>query len=134
MPFSGHPLVPLQAARGNLAQIIYTQFSLTDSTSTYDCRSFLSFALEKYSYLIDMVIETRKTRFVCISDTHNSTFKLPAGDVLVHAGDLTKQGTLGELRKTIEWIEKSNFEIKILVAGTRFAHLKSYVPLSRYTP
>ena len=64
-----------------------------------------------------MSIEMKKTRFVCISDTHNTTFKLPAGDVLVHAGDLTKQGTLAELRKTIDWIEKANFEVKLVIAG-----------------
>ncbi|KAL8827831.1 MAG: hypothetical protein Q9191_002952 [Dirinaria sp. TL-2023a] len=64
----------------------------------------------------------RKTRFVCISDTHNASpgtgaFKLPKGDVLVHAGDLTKQGTYAELRKTLDWIEKADFEVKIVVAG-----------------
>ncbi len=39
----------------------------------------------------------RRTRFVCISDTHNYTFKLPRGDVLIHAGDLTNQGTYSEV-------------------------------------
>ncbi|KAF2092081.1 Metallo-dependent phosphatase [Saccharata proteae CBS 121410] len=59
----------------------------------------------------------RRTRFVCISDTHNQTPKLPAGDVLLHAGDLTNQGSLNELRKTVEWLEKAPFEAKIVVAG-----------------
>ncbi|KAI9877210.1 MAG: hypothetical protein M1830_004515 [Pleopsidium flavum] len=64
----------------------------------------------------------RKTRFVCISDTHNASpadgaFKLPKGDVLIHAGDLTNQGSLSELRKTIDWIEQADFEAKIVVAG-----------------
>lgn len=40
----------------------------------------------------------RRTRFVCISDTHNSRFKLPPGDVLIHAGDLTNQGSYSEVR------------------------------------
>ena len=71
-----------------------------------------------------MLAGTRKTRFVCISDTHNSTFKLPAGDVLVHAGDLTKQGTFAELQKTVEWIEKSDFEVKIVVAGKASIYLQ----------
>ncbi|GIJ84317.1 hypothetical protein Asppvi_003157 [Aspergillus pseudoviridinutans] len=62
----------------------------------------------------------RKTRFVCVSDTHGYTpseagFKLPAGDVLIHAGDLTNQGSLSELRKTIEWISKADYEVKIIV-------------------
>ena len=65
----------------------------------------------------------RKTRFVCISDTHNASpedgaFKLPKGDVLVHAGDLTKQGTFIELKRTLDWIEKAEFEVKLVVAGT----------------
>lgn len=39
----------------------------------------------------------RRTRIVCISDTHNSTVKLPDGDVLIHAGDLTNQGSYSEV-------------------------------------
>lgn len=59
----------------------------------------------------------RKTRIVCISDTHNQTPKLPPGDVLIHAGDLTNQGSYSELKKTVEWIEKADFEAKIVIAG-----------------
>ncbi|GJC89275.1 calcineurin-like phosphoesterase [Colletotrichum tofieldiae] len=40
----------------------------------------------------------RRTRFVCVSDTHNTTVKLPKGDVLIHAGDLTNQGSYSEVR------------------------------------
>lgn len=65
---------------------------------------------------------SRKTRFVCVSDTHNASpangaFKLPDGDVLMHAGDLTNQGTHAEIRKTLDWIEAADFEAKIVVAG-----------------
>lgn len=64
----------------------------------------------------------RKTRFVCVSDTHGYTpseagFKLPAGDVLVHAGDLTNTGSKSELSRTIDWISQADYEIKIIVAG-----------------
>jgi predicted phosphodiesterase len=56
-----------------------------------------------------------------VSDTHNATpngsFKLPKGDVLIHAGDMTNQGTLSELKKTIKWIEEADFEAKIVIAG-----------------
>lgn len=62
-------------------------------------------------------VQLRKTRIVCISDTHNQTPKLPKGDVLIHAGDLTKQGSYPELRKTVDWLEKTDFEAKIVVAG-----------------
>ncbi|KAK3685823.1 Metallo-dependent phosphatase-like protein [Podospora appendiculata] len=60
---------------------------------------------------------TRRTRIVCISDTHNSTVKLPKGDVLVHAGDLTNQGSYSELSKSIRWLERADFEAKIVIAG-----------------
>lgn len=64
----------------------------------------------------------RKTRIVCISDTHGASpkdgaFKLPKGDVLIHAGDLTNQGTYSELKKTVDWIAEADFEVKIVVAG-----------------
>lgn len=59
----------------------------------------------------------RRTRFVCISDTHNCNVKLPKGDVLIHCGDLTNQGSFTELSKQIEWLEKADFELKIIVAG-----------------
>ncbi|KAK8199047.1 Metallo-dependent phosphatase-like protein [Phyllosticta capitalensis] len=59
----------------------------------------------------------RRTRFVLISDTHNQTPKLPAGDVLIHAGDLTNTGSHSELVKTVNWLEKAPFEVKIVVAG-----------------
>jgi predicted phosphodiesterase len=68
-----------------------------------------------------MAATMRKTRFVCVSDTHNATangtFKLPKGDVFIHAGDLTNQGSFAELQKTVKWIEEADFEAKIVVAG-----------------
>lgn len=40
---------------------------------------------------------TRRTRFVCISDTHNRNIALPKGDVLIHAGDMTNNGSYAEV-------------------------------------
>ena len=42
--------------------------------------------------------KTRKTRFVCVSDTHNRNVGLPKGDVLIHAGDMTNNGDHDEVR------------------------------------
>lgn len=71
----------------------------------------------------------RKTRFVCVSDTHNASpygaFKLPKGDVLIHAGDMTNQGSISELRKTVKWLEEADFEAKIVVAGNHDITLDS---------
>ncbi|KAI4864942.1 Metallo-dependent phosphatase [Hypoxylon rubiginosum] len=60
---------------------------------------------------------TRRTRFVCISDTHNCTVKLPKGDVLIHCGDLTNEGSFSELSKQVAWLEKADFECKLVIAG-----------------
>ena len=72
----------------------------------------------------------RKTRFICLSDTHNAcpadgAFKLPKGDVLIHAGDLTRQGTFAELKKTLDWIEQADCEIKIVIAGNKLPGSRS---------
>ncbi len=71
--------------------------------------------------MADPLPAMRRTRFVCISDTHNAApngaFKLPKGDVLLHAGDLTSQGSFAELKKTVRWLEEADFEAKIVVAG-----------------
>jgi 3',5'-cyclic AMP phosphodiesterase CpdA len=67
----------------------------------------------------------RKTRIVCVSDTHNQTPSLPKGDVLIHAGDLTNQGSLSELKKTVAWLEKADFEVKIVIAGTLLCDVKA---------
>ncbi|KAH8888803.1 Metallo-dependent phosphatase [Thozetella sp. PMI_491] len=64
-----------------------------------------------------MPTRTRRTRIVCISDTHNGSVKLPQGDVLIHAGDLTNQGSYSELSKAVQWLQKARFEVKIVVAG-----------------
>lgn len=67
--------------------------------------------------------QRKKLRVVCVSDTHNSSplngqFKVPPGDVLIHAGDMTNQGSNSELRKAVEWIGKCEHEVKIVIAGT----------------
>ncbi|KAL2074183.1 hypothetical protein VTL71DRAFT_7961 [Oculimacula yallundae] len=71
--------------------------------------------------MYDALPTARRTRFVCISDTHNASpggaFKLPKGDVLIHAGDMTNQGSYPELKKTLNWLEEADFEKKIVIAG-----------------
>lgn len=123
----------------------------------------------------ELAVRYRRTRFVCVADTHNRPVKLPKGDVLIHAGDLTNQGSYSEvchtskpsssgelpdrprhlpsfffsslrsvdpvlrgkrdkaavenstlvfqlisviqLSKAVQWLEKSDFEAKIVIAG-----------------
>lgn len=58
-------------------------------------------------------------RIVAIADTHLFTDELevPPGDVLVHAGDLCRGGTIAELREALEWLAAQPHRHKVLVAG-----------------
>ncbi|KAF8350879.1 Metallo-dependent phosphatase-like protein [Amanita rubescens] len=57
------------------------------------------------------------TRFICISDTHSSIFQIPAGDVLLHAGDLTSWGYPQQVKNTLDWLSSLEHPMKIIVAG-----------------
>lgn len=44
-------------------------------------------------------------RLILISDTHcQHDFKIPEGDILIHAGDLTFNGTVPEITKEVQWL------------------------------
>lgn len=55
---------------------------------------------------------------VCLSDTHNSKpASLPAGDILVHAGDLSQFGTFREIQAQLTWLSTQPHRHKVVVAG-----------------
>lgn len=58
-------------------------------------------------------------RLVCLSDTHgmHELAKPPAGDVLVHAGDFTRRGSLEEVEAFTTWFRAQPHPHKVLVAG-----------------
>ncbi|KAL4908229.1 Metallo-dependent phosphatase-like protein [Aspergillus multicolor] len=56
-------------------------------------------------------------RIVCISDTHNNKPDLPPGDVLIHAGDLTENGSCDELQAQLEWLSAQPYYAVIAIAG-----------------
>jgi Icc-related predicted phosphoesterase len=57
-------------------------------------------------------------RVVLVSDTHGfHDFDVPAGDVLVHAGDLTGRGRLRELEEANRWLASLPHPVKIAIAG-----------------
>ena len=68
---------------------------------------------------INMAGATSSTRLVCISDTHsNNNINLPAGDILIHAGDLTRRGSSSELKEVLSWLKSlTKFRLKILIGG-----------------
>ena len=60
-------------------------------------------------------------RFVCIGDTHNLTGgfekQIPAGDVLIHAGDFTNVGESSDVIAFNDFLEKLPHKHKIVIAG-----------------
>lgn len=58
-------------------------------------------------------------RVTALSDTHSQHdgFMIPAGDVLVHAGDVTREGRLEELKHFNEWLETLPFKHTLVVPG-----------------
>lgn len=80
-------------------------------------------------YPLNPPTQRKKLRVVCVSDTHNSSplngqFKVPPGDVLIHAGDMTNQGSYAELKKVVEWLGRCEHEVKLVIAGTVFYSLQ----------
>ena len=58
-------------------------------------------------------------KLVLISDTHNKHKQLilPAGDVLVHAGDFSSVGRHHEVEAFLKWFASRDFKYKVLIAG-----------------
>ena len=69
-------------------------------------------------------------RIVCVSDTHTQTRSLPAGDLLIHCGDLGDKGSVQEIQAQLNWLRALPHPQKIVVAGNHDTYLD---PKSRAT-
>lgn len=54
---------------------------------------------------------------VCISDTHNTKPVLPSGDLLLHAGDLSNNGSFEEIQAQLHWLSAQPHSQKVVIAG-----------------
>uniref|UniRef100_A0A0N5BLI2 Metallophos domain-containing protein n=1 Tax=Strongyloides papillosus TaxID=174720 RepID=A0A0N5BLI2_STREA len=70
---------------------------------------------------LDTPIFNDKVRFVAISDTHEKLDEvlkhIPNGDVLLHAGDFTNYGDIGEVIKFNAELGKLPHKYKVVIAG-----------------
>ena len=67
-------------------------------------------------------------RVVCISDTHDQTVNIPPGDLLIHAGDLTNDGTVADIQKQLDWLDSQPHRHKVVICGN---HDSWFDPKSR---
>ncbi len=58
-------------------------------------------------------------RVVCLSDTHSlhEAIDVPEGDLLVHAGDLTGDGSIRHARAFDQWLGRLPHRHKVVIAG-----------------
>ena len=57
-------------------------------------------------------------RLVCVADTHlYEPEEVPEGDVLIHAGDMLRRGTLDELELFVTWLHAQSHRHRLVVAG-----------------
>jgi Icc-related predicted phosphoesterase len=82
-----------------------------------DPLSFLFTYLYTYQPAINAPSHANSIKIVCVSDTHNTRPRLSSGDVLIHAGDLTINGSIRELQNQISWLNTLPHRYKIAIAG-----------------
>ncbi|KXJ95400.1 calcineurin-like phosphoesterase [Microdochium bolleyi] len=71
----------------------------------------------------------RPLTVVCISDTHDSIVPgVPDGDLLIHAGDTTSNGSAASIQRQIDWMATLPHQHKVLVAGN---HDNYFDPVAR---
>jgi Icc-related predicted phosphoesterase len=56
---------------------------------------------------------------IAISDTHglHDLCKLPKGDILIHAGDITENGSEEEVKDFLRWFSRQPFAYKVFIGG-----------------
>ncbi|XP_050404566.2 metallophosphoesterase MPPED2 [Patella vulgata] len=71
---------------------------------------------------VNTPITEDKIRFVCLSDTHSvlektEGYQLPAGDVLLHAGDFSNIGLPTDIENFNNYLETVPYKVKVAIAG-----------------
>lgn len=67
-------------------------------------------------------------KVVCISDTHGQhrDLSLPEGDLLLHAGDLSRKGTEPEVRDFLDWFSSLDYQYKVFIGGNHDFYLENH--------
>jgi len=80
-----------------------------------------------------MLATVSTIRIVALADTHSRhhQLKVPDGDVLIHAGDLTQMGTLEQLGEVADWLRSLPHRDKVVIAGNHDFGLQQQPALAR---
>ncbi len=64
-------------------------------------------------------MELQGLKIDTISDTHNKhgKIKLPGGDILIHSGDFSSHGAVGETVAFLDWFADQDYSHLVLIAG-----------------
>ncbi|RAL12879.1 metallophosphatase domain-containing protein [Aspergillus homomorphus CBS 101889] len=76
----------------------------------------------------------RPIRVVCISDTHTLEWSdIPDGDLLIHAGDLSNDGSVREIQQAVNWLRSLPHTHKVVICGNHdsFFDVRSRRPEDR---
>jgi predicted phosphohydrolase len=108
---SKRPPILHRLAKSVLSKDPYHQFTFElPSESDFPCSGN-----EKHSKYTTNLSDCIK--IVCLADTFSSQVEVPHGDVLIHAGNLTRHGTFREMQNMLNWLNTLPHRHKILVAG-----------------
>ena len=68
---------------------------------------------------VALLFKQSPLKIVAISDTHSKhrSVKLPKGDLLLHAGDISLKGKKEEVIDFLQWFSQQKFQHKIFIAG-----------------
>lgn len=73
-------------------------------------------------------------RLVCVSDTHGQHWgfdSMPAGDVLLVAGDFTERGKRQEIEDFDFWLSRQPYRFKVVVSGNHDLRFEEFPEESR---
>jgi hypothetical protein len=78
---------------------------------------FLTLKLYDWRRIVPNQPLAKPVSVICVSNTYYQQPRIPEGDILIHAGDLTSDGSLQQFQQTLNWLKDQPHPIKIVVAG-----------------
>lgn len=78
---------------------------------------YLALKLYKWRRIVPAQPAAKPVTVVCVANTYYQHPTVPKGDILIHAGDLSPDGSLVHFQCTLDWLKAQPHPIKIVIAG-----------------